>query len=138
MLHMRVGTPYDDGYGPNRRPCMVPAEGRQGAHPIVDDVGLKAEISRRLASKLLPLGPGIVIRSCRGTSGVCDACGQRIGIDDEQSHVMGMSADRLRTCTLAMHLDCHRLWTELSSYPSGRYRRADADDRQSATKKAAP
>jgi len=104
----------------------------------VDDAEIKAEINRRLASKELPLGPGIVIRSCRGSSDVCDACGQRIGIDDEQSQVIGWSADRLRTCAFAMHLDCHRLWTELSSYPCGRYRRADADDRQPAIKKAAP
>jgi hypothetical protein len=104
----------------------------------VDDVEIKAEINRRLAGKQLPLGPGILLRSCRGSGGACDACGQPIGLNDEQSQVMGMAADRLRTCALAMHLDCYRLWAELSRCSLGSPVAADADDRQSARKRAAP
>jgi len=99
---------------------------------MVDDVEIKAEINRRLACKQLPFGPGIVIRNCRGGSGVCDACGRCIGVDDEQSQVMGMSVDRLRTCAFAMHINCHRLWTELSTYSLGGIVAAAADDRQPA------
>jgi hypothetical protein len=104
----------------------------------MDAVDIKAEINRRLARKQLPFGPGILLRSCRGSSGVCDACGQRIGPDDEQSQIMGMSADGLRTCAFAMHLDCYRLWADLSSHSLGDTVAADAADRQSARKRAAP
>ena len=101
----------------------------------MQDVEIKAEIGRRLAAKQLPHGPGVLIHGGRGGRGrVCDACGERIELDDDQYEVGCASADRLHTRAYMMHLDCHLYWTALSDTRWASLSRADTNGRRSAKK----